>query len=383
MPVLMQQDVFSRVGAIGSQWTEFQSAFNLDGDVARPQSAHGAAPTYTPLEYRATFDTFDPKASLPQPTIVQPPPGMPVLDYSASVLAIMPSTLPPVGKELEIGVSMLSTLAATSSTYELSYVINSTPLHFLRLIRRDFNAVGATTNKLLLATFTPPTPLTAGQSATITLRVIAQTNQQFFLQGTWSVDVGLIFLNYTLSGNVNALAGYCGIFLRQEGPNVGSGSNLSALAGIDNFNVRDERLGTSQPFFPMPTLATVPVLASASLPVETQPSGTLTVEPSYALPVHHRVPSREYRAESGHVVTTPFGTKDRRTWEFVWSGLTLSQRNTVEALAHQTFAGEKDFAWTDPETGEVLRLRALEGARIEQPEPNVYVVSMLVEEVFV
>lgn len=89
---------------------------------------------------------------------------------------------------------------------------------------------------------------------------------------------------------------------------------------------------------------------------EGTPSGTLTLQPSFALPVSLRYLTSVHRASGGHASTYAMESDTRHAWECTWEAVTTSERDSL--VPQLRAAMETPLNWTPPrDSARVVRVR--------------------------
>lgn len=114
-------------------------------------------------------------------------------------------------------------------------------------------------------------------------------------------------------------------------------------------------------------------------PGEGTPSGTLTIQPHFALPVSVRFRTEVHRAAGGQVSTYAREASPRSGWECSWSAVTTAERDDL--LPQLRAAMETPINWTPPrDSARVVRVRK-PGAVARQLAPGVWEVRATLLEV--
>jgi len=376
-------------------------AWQTDGALTLPDSsgASSGGSDWRFSEYRGTRTNFDPRPSPigGTPTVADP------IEYGVTARIKMPDVLPTdVGDYVEAGVTILDSNDADSqNAYQLLWRYEAGVAHpsWLRLYRVTYCNTGHVTNRVQLgASNIGGFSLPAGSYFIITLRAEAWSTTQFRLYGHFD-DSGvgtptsaMQSIARTEAANITSLDGYCGVYLRQNGPHTvgptlytpGAAIDLTARVGVDWWTVEDLRPVPADSLFPLPATTTTTPLASVVLAGEANASGSsLTVQPDFALPLAYDIPSRDFRTSDGTLISSPATSATRRTWEMHWGALDATQRNTLDALWQSSESGVFTFTWTNPQTDEAVTLRTVggDGLTIVEGAKGVYGATAVVQEV--
>jgi len=388
-------------GTSPRQWQTNGELLLPDLDIQSTMTATGPEPSWT--EYRGTQTNFDPKSGLHDPlvSISQISP----LWYGTTIRIKAPSTFPTdAGEAVEVGATIVGGNAADDQTaLMVSWEYDATAAtQSLNLYRCTFDSDGHRTERALLASRSLSAigqAISAGAYAVMTIEVQATAATNYWTRIYWD-DSGIGNPSYagSLTGasvpfDLNTQEGFCGVFLRQDGPHSVpppsySGNaqqvHLTAPAAIDWFQVEDLRPIAADPLFPEPQIAAAPTLSSVVLSGEanaTTPASSLTLQPSFAIPLAYSIESRDFRTTDGTLISSPVTAATRRTWEMRWEGLTAAQRNTLDTLWHSTQSGIHTFTWTHPQTDEVVTLRTIGRLSVVELEKNVYGATAVAQEV--
>lgn len=110
------------------------------------------------------------------------------------------------------------------------------------------------------------------------------------------------------------------------------------------------------PTYPAEMVAPGALVMDAGPPDEGTPSGTLTLQPSFPLPVSIRFRTETHRAFGGQVSAYGTETTARRGWQCTWSAVTTAERDVL--LPQLRAAMETPLNWTPVrDTARVVRVR--------------------------
>lgn len=417
MGVILQIDDLDRTGGLGANWTEQSegsASIVLDGDKAEPSVSQIATPGqpagtfHWPL-HRAVFNTFDPKTLLPLSSINNVSGGpLQRVTYAATIQ--MPSALPSPPDVLRVGPVMLENNGSgITSSYEFVYEIDSAGAHWLKVYNRTsltaFTLCAGSARNLT----TIGQELAAGESAVLYLRAVFDNNFVWEIHSWWDRGQGQIagqvfffesdicYLSWPSPPPGGLGPGsetfYGGMVMYQEGPSSGPGSFGTGpqllIVAQDHVAILSWRVVNDAPdpvpqFFPMPVVSAPATLGSVTLDTEDDGSSiALLTPPSYTIPTEPRDIVHEHRSEDGHLVTIAGQTRSRRIWSLVWAGLNATERSGVRNAFISAKATKSHLSWTDAETGELRKVRAIEPPVIELVGSDVWNITAQAEEILV
>lgn len=430
MGFLLFSDPFTRTGAIGSDYREtgvisFEctgTRLRLPDTATAHQFAGGTG--YYAAAARAIANNADPKSFLPLTSFRSAAPVTPTCRVRYQVRLEMPETLPSPSDELWAGLVFLAPDQPNQGGYELHYWIDSSGNHYLRAgtrnaggaffehapARRDLTAAG--------------TALAAGEEATLFAEVVFSNMWVFDIRTWWDPQGG------TSTNGVDALhlwrgitwpvvptaaippaspSGigpdsaefYGGVIAYQEGPaSSGTSSTTNPFSGttspgttrpplltsrltLDDFRIQDARSFSGQVMHPVPEAAPVLTRTAATVPSEGNASGSsLSVQPSFSLPVTEDWGTRQLPHDDGTVESFPTRSRPRRIWAMTWRPMLKRERDLLRADLLASEGTVKDFTWTHPTTGEVIQLRPVEPPRFTQVGGSAWSCEGRFEEVF-
>jgi hypothetical protein len=110
------------------------------------------------------------------------------------------------------------------------------------------------------------------------------------------------------------------------------------------------------PTYPEHVVEPGELVLDAGPPGEGTASGTLTLQPAFALPVAIRFRTERHEAMGGQPSTYSRETSPRRAWQCTWPALTTAERGTL--VSQLRAAMETPINWTPPgDAARVVKVR--------------------------
>lgn len=354
MSLEVQLADFTATGVLGSAWTATGGTFTQDG-----QRAYAT----TPATYSRAVLVAVPAITASTPVKVR---------YEVDLL--LPASFPSTGV-------VRGGLVFQGGYAHLTWTRTSGGASTLF----DFyarNAAGTETSY-----YSTSVALTAGATyrlrADVTLYPFAMVVECFY-----SADAGATFTALFLSSPSlavwNAATGQSLTTLLTASRTAGIVADVAGLpAYLDNLRVTDiGNLATNPTIDVAPATTAFPTLTPYTVSEEDDAGAeTLTVQPSYALAVADEWAVTEHPYDGGYVGTVATQSVRRRGWEFFFAALSATDATAIGALRTAVHGTRSTFSWTEPATGESIRIKFVSDIMISLVAPGVYQAEATVREV--
>ena len=308
--------------------------------------------------------------------------------YEVEAQIIMPTAFSSTANTYAGVVFMSAGANAAFSHYELVWWRDSSNNQRLIWLRRDSTGTASVVGPALGATLA--TAATVSETHKLTARITVLTapaavGVTAYWDGAlaYSASAGFVPTLGFSSSDITVTPHYCGLTATVPGPANVSGNPTNPLY-FDNFRVRDVNLtGTQAANPPALTLSAEPVLSTSAVGAEDTNSGaSLTTRPSYVVEIVDIYRTSEITYDCGISATVARTSRPRRRWHVRWNALDDAEIAIVETLHVDAQGTALTFDFSDPETGQTVRVRAVADWEVTHVSCGVWAAATTIEEVF-